>query len=470
MEEDSRDLKAELLNRPHIQQQFEKLKEIVDDAQKQLDYDSAHDKEIKRAIDVVEHFLRRKKRVCYGGQAINALLPEERKFYDPEYTVPDYDFFTPDVDGDVDELMEMLEEKEFDDVNKKIGLHEGTMKIYVNFVPVADITHLPEFLFHTVQKRAKVVNGIFYSDPDFLRMMMYLELSRPRGEVARWEKVYERLTLLNHSYPPGRCTKQLEVVKGVEKEDRAAILNFLIENYRILVSPEIIELYEKKKGTISLQSMIDRGGPVLFFTSDLRLDTEDIVDILKANSLKRAEPGNVKYKIHKSPTDHLFSYAAIYRQQGNRLQPIALLFQENACHGYVRIFQPTGTNIAMGSPDALLHLYYTLHLFGDEQKRFFKTSLTCLIQKIYSVSIWHRNHPTSVLPAFNIFCSGHQKGVATLIKEKVSRIRRAKMELYAGRGKSGGKSTGKSTGKSNSKNTAKKTKTKSKRSTMKARH
>ena len=30
---------------------------------------------------------------------------------------------------------------------------------------------------------------------------MYLELSRPNGDVSRWEKVMKRLTLLNKYYP-----------------------------------------------------------------------------------------------------------------------------------------------------------------------------------------------------------------------------------------------------------------------------
>ena len=32
-------------------------------------------------------------------------------------------------------------------------------------------------------------------------MLMYLELSRPNGDVGRWEKVLKRLTLLNKHYP-----------------------------------------------------------------------------------------------------------------------------------------------------------------------------------------------------------------------------------------------------------------------------
>ena len=46
-----------------------------------------------------------------------------------------------------------------------------------------------------------MVAGILYAPPNFLRMAMYLELSRPAGDVSRWEKVLKRLILLNKHYP-----------------------------------------------------------------------------------------------------------------------------------------------------------------------------------------------------------------------------------------------------------------------------
>ena len=55
--------------------------------------------------------------------------------------------------------------------------------------------------FRKIKKDAINVKGIFYSPPNFLRMLMYLELSRPAGDIGRWEKVLKRLTLLNKHYP-----------------------------------------------------------------------------------------------------------------------------------------------------------------------------------------------------------------------------------------------------------------------------
>ena len=74
---------------------IEDLEKIVDQAQERLDLETAQNPALQKAIQIVETFLRRRGRVCYGGQAINAHLPEKDKFYDPNVSLPDYDFFTP---------------------------------------------------------------------------------------------------------------------------------------------------------------------------------------------------------------------------------------------------------------------------------------------------------------------------------------------------------------------------------------
>ena len=49
--------------------------------------------EIKNMIEILEKFLRKKKLICYGGTAINNILPLEYQFYDKKIEIPDYDFF-----------------------------------------------------------------------------------------------------------------------------------------------------------------------------------------------------------------------------------------------------------------------------------------------------------------------------------------------------------------------------------------
>jgi len=417
MEEEGREILSPLLEKPLIQKQFEQLERVVKEAQKRIDYTMAHDADVLKAISVVERFLRKHNRVCYGGQAINALLPKERKFYDPNFTVPDYDFFSPAVESDTQELIEALEKEGFTDVNKKLGVHEGTMKIYVNFVPVADISEMHPQLFRIIQRRAKVVNGIYYCDPDFLRMMMYLELSRPRGEVARWKKVYERLSLLNDSFPLPPCEEEIQT-QTIPIEDRALILDFCVKHKRVVVAPEFIELYEKQQGRKHFDTLVKRGGPVLFFSHQASVDADDIKDMMSR------EFGAIRIQKHTALTDQLFNYYAIRRARDS--MPIALIFQEDACHSYTILDLDEGAEMRIATPDLFLHLYYSLLIFGKKEKAYFQTPIECLVNKLNTVLKVARNRPSAFLPAFGLRCSGRQKGIATLLREKSERTGKEK--------------------------------------------
>merc|ERR1711991_188121 len=152
-------------------------------------------------INIVENFLRINKQVCYGGTAINNILPLEDQFYDKSFELPDYDFFSKTPLRDAKKLADLYYKEGFTEVEAKVGIHPGTFKVFVNFIPVADITYLAPPIFKKISKHAIRVAGIKYSPPNFLRMLMYLELSRPDGNVSRWEKVLKRLTLLNKHYP-----------------------------------------------------------------------------------------------------------------------------------------------------------------------------------------------------------------------------------------------------------------------------
>ena len=52
-----------------------------------------------------------------------------------------------------------------------------------------DITSLHPQLFEKILVESIKIAGIHYCPPNYLRMAMYLELSRPKGDVSRWEKV-----------------------------------------------------------------------------------------------------------------------------------------------------------------------------------------------------------------------------------------------------------------------------------------
>ena len=177
------------------------LRNAVDKIEKKTGQDKINNPEINKIIKIVEKFLKDKKRICYGGTAINNILPKRDQFYDKDVELPDYDFYSPMPLKDAKELADIYFKEGFEEVEAKSGMHPGTFKVFVNYIPIADITILVPDIYDNLFKDSIVVDGIYYTPPNYLRMSMYLELSRPQGDVSRWEKVLKRLTLLNKRYP-----------------------------------------------------------------------------------------------------------------------------------------------------------------------------------------------------------------------------------------------------------------------------
>lgn len=197
------------------------LRQAVDKAEERQGRKSANSPEIKKIIGIVESFLRKKKLICYGGTAINNILPKQDQFYNKDVEIPDYDFYSANALNDAKELVDIYVKDGFEEVEAKSGQHHGTYKVFVNFIPVADITSLPKDLYNTIKKEAIKVAGILYAPPNLLRMSMYLELSRPAGDVSRWEKVLKRLVLLNKHYPlTGKQCAQIDFQRKMEESTK----------------------------------------------------------------------------------------------------------------------------------------------------------------------------------------------------------------------------------------------------------
>ena len=93
------------------------LRMAVDKAEEKIGKRVVNSEDVQNIINIVEDFIKRKKLICYGGTAINNILPEEDQFYNKDVEIPDYDFFSDDALKDAKELADIYYEKGF--VNKK---------------------------------------------------------------------------------------------------------------------------------------------------------------------------------------------------------------------------------------------------------------------------------------------------------------------------------------------------------------
>ena len=375
---------------------------------------AAEDTEARKIVDIMERFLKVKARVVYGGAAINAHLPTDKKFYDPTLYLPDYDFMTPDPLQDCADIIVAFQHEGFNEVEAKFGIHEGTYKIFVNFRAAADVTYMPPEIYERIMSDAKTIDGIHYASVNFLRMNMYLELSRPAGMVSRWEKVYERLLLLNEEYPlkAGRCVADpLEALAAEPSETQLVLTSRLmelgIESHAVflsgasyLVAPDTNPTQEEV-----IMMMSDRA-PAL---------VEKLESALNLRATKFEAMGE------------LLPTRTELRTTKRKL--VAVVFEAVACHSYTTLKNPEGYRL--GSIDLLIQMYYAMY-FAD-LKGYLPIRLLCVIQNLIELETERRKAVAEgkgdIHDVFPMDCIGHQPSMPELKKAHRTRVLAKKKEL-----------------------------------------
>ena len=215
---------------------MDSIEEAAKKAQEVIDKEAAADPQLKETLKIVRRFIETHPVICYGGTAINNLLPKEDQFYDPKVDIPDYDFFSKTPQIHSAKIADRLVSAGSESVEVKPGVHLGTYKVFADFIGVADVSHMDSFIFDKIWKDSIVVDNVHYAPPNYLRMAVYLELSRPKGFVERWKKVYTRLQLLNKRYPM-TCPKESEEASEMtlSPELREKVENIIIKNELVLL-------------------------------------------------------------------------------------------------------------------------------------------------------------------------------------------------------------------------------------------
>ena len=101
--------------------ELELLKNAIDIEAKKRGQRIAQNPIMKEIISVLEKFIRDKQLVCYGGTAINNILPIADQFYNRDLEIPDYDFFSPNAMNDAKALADIYFRLGFSDVEAKAG-------------------------------------------------------------------------------------------------------------------------------------------------------------------------------------------------------------------------------------------------------------------------------------------------------------------------------------------------------------
>ena len=331
---------------------MEDITKIVKDLESENNRVAAKDPGTVTSLAVVKNFLKNHRVLCYGGTAINNLLPKEDQFYNPEEDVPDYDFFSKTPQAHSVVIANQLRAKGVASVEVKPGMHLGTFKVFADFTGVADITQLDEEIFDRLWDEAETRAGIHYVPVNFLRMSMYLELSRPHGDVSRWEKVYSRLELLNKAYPASCNKKDAKQHDELTDEQQKGVLKLLKNEDVVLLSVSAAEIHLNKNWTTPIGLLAERE-TIERLTKGEKTEVNEENDILPRRTAVLSEDGK------KS----LFRF-----------------YETTACHSYHEM----DNGVRVASIPTTLQFFFAYLYSGAQEENV--ASILCIAQRLVDVA------------------------------------------------------------------------------------
>ena len=416
-----------------------------------------NDPQIKKMLSILEKFLQRGKNMCYGGIALNAVLPKDSQFYDFDNELPDYDFFSPNAVKDALDLCDLYHRAGFEMVEARSGVHHGTYKVYVNYVAMADITQMDPVYFNYMMEEAVKIKNIYYSPIHFLRMALFIELSRPKGDISRWEKVFKRLTLLNKYYPL-KSEIPCELVEIQRSMTRVSKLETSLEEIskknqskkddtekmeKILLSTleerkvQQTEIYKIVRDVLIEKGVVFFGGYATSLYADRMPEKErqwveqiPDFDVLSEKSeecakavvekLKKAGFESVKMIENPSLGEYIpRNFQIVVFEKEN----ICFIHEPLACHSYNTI-PKNGKKIKVATIDTILSLYLAFLYSGKDYV--YRERILCISQFLFEVEEKNRLEQNGLLKRFTMECVGKQHSMIDIIQEKSAKFEELK--------------------------------------------
>ena len=392
------------------------LRDSVDKIEESTKKKVAQSPIIAKIIEVLENFLRKKQLICYGGTALNNILPKKDQFYDKNTEVPDYDFYSPNALEDAKELADIYLKLGYDDVEARAGMHHGTFKVQVHFIPIADITQMEKKLFLSVKKEAIKINGILYAPSNLLRLNVYKELSRPEGEVARWEKVFKRLALLNKHYPikKQRCDS-VKFMRDFEGNQELAttlyglVKKAIIDQGLVFFGGYACELYGKYLPI--KQQKTKTSSP------DFDALSETPEESAKYIKEQLVSAGVKHVNIYKKPGAG--EIIAPHYEIAVGDQSVCFIYEPLGCHSYNTLRVKNDT-VKIATIDTMLNLYLAF-IYAD-RPYYEKDRILCMAQYLFTVQSKNRLINKGLLKRFNSECYGTETTLQTIREKRAEKF------------------------------------------------
>ena len=242
---------------------------------------------------------------------------------------------------------------------------------------------------------------------------MFLELSRPNGDVSRWEKILKRLTVLNQYYPlKAKDCHKVDFQRDLDSANNSEKLHYIVRDafieqqvvffggYATSLYSRYMKFHEKR----AVSSIPD--------FDVLHEDPEKCANYVQE---KLKEQGFVKSKIvlHHEVGEVVPLHYEIRVGEDT----LGFIYKPIACHNYNEIHLE-GKAIRVATIDTMLSFYlaflYTDHNYFSQ----YKERLLCMAQYLFDVEQKNRLSQMGLLKRFSMTCYGTQPTLESMRAEK----------------------------------------------------
>lgn len=233
-------------------------------------------KKTNKLKNIIKKFIIENQLILYGGSAIDILLPTDKKIYKKNEKLFDYDVYSCNAYEYGIKLIQLLTKHKYKYVQlREAAFTQSTFKVFIENLPVFDITNLPIDTFELYKKYSKKKQQILVIGPEIIIRDMCAQLSQPHISYFRLEKTYERYNIFESTYGVNKYVKNINLIEPNDEE--LPVLKLLLkechrEGYPILGYYGLQLLNDKK----TFYSIDGKSSYLSFFSKDLKKITEKL--------------------------------------------------------------------------------------------------------------------------------------------------------------------------------------------------
>jgi hypothetical protein len=352
--------------------------------------------EYNDVIKLISSFIIKKKLILYGGFVINIILPVKNRFY-KDYTINDFDCLSKNPLKDSIELAKIIKSKGYSYIKIRRAKHPGTYRVYVYGKQIFDISIVKSNIYDNLlkysikeKKTLKHYKDRYNIIPlPIIKKNLHYELSRPEQSGYRWEKIYERLHILNSIYPTQiintkyQCIKIPIIYNTLVKKT----LDYVKTSQNPIIDSFALKLY--KKLTINCCGRINESSKYLTVLSTKYEQTKsDIIGIIKDCKLKNCR---IDIKQHIDKDDILYNYfdINIINDDTNTIfNLINIINVKNECFSINKNIK----GYTVGSLDTILYFLYTAYAYYT----IYMKDISLSNEKLYYINDYDRYIATNI--------------------------------------------------------------------------